>query len=77
MNWNELSRDVARTVGTIDGGFSGDGQHPWIVAAVRVATLLEREACAALCEDLRVTHGNGDPDGDECAEAIRARSNAS
>lgn len=32
----------------------------------------ERERCARVCETLRVTHGNGDPDGDECAAAIRA-----
>ena len=35
----------------------------------------EREACAKVCEHLRVAHGNGDPDGDECAAAIRMRSN--
>lgn len=37
--------------------------------------IAEREACAKVCEELRVPHGNGDPDGDECAAAIRARSN--
>ena len=51
MNWNELSREVARETGCDpDGGFSQDGQHPWVVAAVRIATMKERDACARMLE---------------------------
>ena len=51
MNWNELSREVARETGCDpDGGFSQDGQHPWVVATVRIATMKERDACARMLE---------------------------
>lgn len=31
----------------------------------------QKEKDAQICEELRVHYGNGDPDGDECAAAIR------
>ncbi len=37
----------------------------------------EREACAKVCETLKITRADGEPirvDGDWCADAIRARS---
>lgn len=50
MNWEELSRDVALEAGCKPDGFSQLGQHPWVIAAIRVATLREREACAKVCD---------------------------
>lgn len=37
----------------------------------RLAMQYQKEKDAQICEELRVHYGNGDPDGDECAAAIR------
>lgn len=37
-----------------------------------VATAAEREACAGVCENLRVLHENGDPDGDDARDKVLA-----
>ena len=44
-----------------------------MVAAVENAILMEREACAKLCEDLH--NCEPEPRPDDCAAAIRARGN--
>ena len=89
MNWNELSREVARETGCDpDGGFSQDGQHPWVVATVRIATMKERDACARMLElrDSELLLMAGEMTAQELrtvkavlaqrASAIRMRSNA-
>jgi len=81
MDWNELSREIARETGCgPDVGFSQDGQHPWVVAAIRIATLREREACAKAAEgftdDRKWVPGSlYDTLRRETAAAIRKRSN--
>ena len=82
MDWNELSREIARETGCDpDFGFSQDGQHPWVVAAIRIATLREREACAKECERM-VMYPGGRQEAPahntvwDAARAIRMRSNA-
>ncbi len=61
----------------VAAGFCSTYELWWEQSIPKFRKLIEaeREACAIVCETLRVTHGNGDPDGDECAAAIRMRSN--
>lgn len=77
MYWNDLSRRVVEIVGVSEDGFSQHGTHPWIVAVIRVATELEREACAKVCDNAAT--GEGDEEyaigSGYCAAKIRARSN--
>jgi hypothetical protein len=50
-----------------------DGQpYHWEADAIKAAVLIEREACARLCDDLWEDDGTAY----ECAEAIRARGQA-
>ena len=80
MNWEQLSREVARETGCDpDFGFSQDGQHPWVVAAIRIATLKEREACAKICDEIANATAPDDFALDavnSAGNAIRMRSNA-
>ena len=46
--------------------------YHWESDAIKAAVLIEREACARLCEDMKWYMD----DGEECAAAIRARGQA-
>jgi len=46
--------------------------YHWEADAIKAAVLIEREACARLCDDLWEDDGTAY----ECAEAIRARGQA-
>jgi hypothetical protein len=55
--------------------------YHWEADAIKAAVLIEREACAKVCETLWNTQTNGmateeQSYGAECAEAIRARGQA-
>jgi len=45
--------------------------YHWEADAIKAAVLIEREACARLCESINKYMD----DGEECAAAIRARGN--
>ena len=45
--------------------------YHWETDAIKAAVLIEREACARLCEAMNKYMD----DGEECAKAIRARGN--
>jgi hypothetical protein len=53
-----------------ENSMKGQPYH-WEADAIKAAVLIEREACARLCEAMNKYMD----DGEECAKAIRARGN--
>ena len=71
-----MTRDeIAQAMQDSAGADWGTEAHFQKFAALVAAA--EREACARVCETLKITRADGEPirvDGDWCADAIRARS---
>lgn len=67
MSPEERARRCVDEIGT-HGDFCQ--LEPFIVQAIQAAVEAEREACAAICDELAAKYGQ---EAEECAAAIRVR----